>query len=177
MDNSTESGLTYLLNSYDILIEPFYHYSRLDDGNHHRGYRQRYHLAGLRIKSRNMKTGYIDHGIDFNESGSIKWLNRFGWMISAGRTVREKNHEFNWDSSIKVRWDIMLYKMNVPYMAFQTRLLRGEERSWEFCPEIGIRLNHDPAIIFFNKYSYRAHKDMVNGMDHHQFLIGLRFEI
>jgi hypothetical protein len=151
MDTTYGGGVGYLFEDSDIVLETYYKYRSFDDGNHYRGYRQIYQAAGLEIKSRNMDTGYINHGIDFTENKKIRWLNRFGWAVSGGRILKDQNYPYDMDLSLRLQW--------------------------EYCSETGVRLNDEPPFIIFFQYFYRTHEDLDNNLYRNQYIFGVRIEI
>ena len=177
MDTTYGGGIGYFFEDSDIVLETYYKYRSFDDGNHYRGCRQRYHTAGLEIKSRNMDFGYINHRIDFKENARMRWLNRFGWAISGGRILKDQNYPYDTDLFLRLQWDILRYRIMVPYTALQAGTLRGEKTMWEYCSETGVRLNDDPPFILFLQYFRRTREDLYNELYRNQYLFGVRMEI
>ncbi len=177
LDTMVESGFDFLISNIYTVIEPFYMYRRFDDGNHYRGYRQHYQLAGVNIKSRNLKIGYINHGIDFDDQPGFKWLNRFGWHFSACKIIEQKNYDYNWEVYLKLLWDVIQYKTVIPFVSLSGRLLHGKKPLYEYSSETGVRLNDLPVMILFFQYINRSRSDKDNRFYRHQFLAGLRCEV
>ncbi|MCU0822385.1 MAG: hypothetical protein MUC95_07930 [Spirochaetes bacterium] len=177
LDSTIGGGVWYLLEDACIVIRPYYFYRSFDDGNHYRGYRERYHIAGLEVKSRNMHLGYINCDIDPAEKTDMRRLNRFGWSISGGRVVRDLNYPYDWDLSLRLQWDILIYHGNIPYLALQAGSLHGEKSVREFGTEIGTHFYKAPALFLFFQHIYRSREDPDNNLYRNQYLLGVRVEL
>ena len=176
MEVYAEGGIAYRFNGADILVEPNYRYDRLDDGNQFRGYRQRSETAGLRLRNLKMRTGYVNDGISFKDHG-FEWLNKFGWQISGNKIIRDRYYPYDWDLSVKGQWDIFRKNLFIPYLAVQTRYLRGDESVWEYSAVTGARVYDSPQVEFFHEYVYRTESDPDNGLVRHQSMFGLCIEL
>ncbi|MCU0821331.1 MAG: hypothetical protein MUC95_02515 [Spirochaetes bacterium] len=176
MDVYGEAGARYMVDVVDLLIEPNYKYERFDDGNKFRGYRQRFETAGLRLGNRKMRMGYINDAISFNNT-DFQWLFKFGWQISANRTICGVFYPYDWDLSAKIQWDIIRKYLFIPYAAAQARCLIGRSTAWAYTADTGIRLYDFPQTVIFHEYVCRTDSDPENGISNRQSMFGLRVEL
>lgn len=177
LDTRTGGGMGYLLNKHNLIFESFYEYVRFDDGNHSRGYRQRFQTAGLRIMSRNMKPGYINYGIDFSKDWGVEWLNRVGWILSASSVIRDLNYPYSSRFLARAQWDILRYGIIIPYLALQAAGFEGDGSLWEYSAESGARIYDRLPLLLFFQYYYRTEEDINNNLYRHQFMFGIRAEV
>ncbi len=177
LDTTTGGGFWYLLENANIIIKPYYNYRSFDDGNHYRGYMERYHIAGMVIESRNMQLGHVNHGIEPGETKDMRWLNRLGWSVSGGRVVRDLNYPYTWDLSLRLQYEIMILHGNVPYLSLQIGSLRGEKSVWEYTTEAGTHFYKAPALFVFFQHIYRTREELDNNLYRNMYLFGVRVEL
>jgi hypothetical protein len=177
ISNNIEAGISFRLDFIDALVEPYYCYSRSDEGNFYKGYTERFSTAGLRILSRNMKTGYANSGIDFNDESSFKQINTVDWSASAVRVFNAYYYNYSWIYDIQLRWNIFRYDKSIPYLSAGACCLTDKKSDEVYNVESGVRIQGGLQWIFFYRFEYRTAVDPGNGIYRNFNLFGIRFEI
>ena len=172
-----EGGVSYKSDFINALIEPYYRYFRNDEGNYYKGYTERYSSAGLRIQSRNMKTGYANKGIDFDSPENLESINTIDWMVSAERVFNKFYYDYDWECGILARWNIFRYRKIIPFMSAGIRFLIDENSDEIYTLESGLRIQTGLQWILFCRFEHRTAVSPGNGLFRDYTLIGVRFEI
>lgn len=173
MQTDYEAGISARIDLINALIEPCYKYGRFDESNFYNGYSGRFHAAEIRLKSRGMKTGFGEENID----GVPYQINRFNWLVSAGRIIKESYYNYTWEYNIILRWDICRYKYFTPYVTGSICLLRDDDYDKIYSLEPGLRISSGLYWMLFYRFEYRTAVDPGDGLYKHFHLLGLRIEI
>lgn len=167
-----ESGLSYRLSSIEHYLEGVYRHEQRHEGNSYNGFSEKIHTLAARIKSRGMKIGFKDSGI----SGSgFRMVNKFNWELEAGRIVKDKYYEYDWNCSSKIRWDVFGIDDSTVYIEPGIRIL-AENVSYEYSAETGVRVTSGITIMPFYRYNHRIDIDRVDGETDDNHMLGIRVE-
>jgi hypothetical protein len=177
IDNTTEAGIAHRMDIINAFIEPYYTFIRYDKGNYDYRHKMNYSAAGLRIISREMKTGYANNGIDFDSPAVYNSMNRIDWLISASRIINDNYYKYNWEYNIKLRWNVCRYYRSVPYITADIRISQNDNLAAVYSAEPGIRIQNGLYWMLFYRFEYRNDTDPDNGFFRDYHLIGIRFEI
>ncbi len=175
--SNLEAGFTYRLKLINILIEPCFDYFRYDEGNYYHGYIEEFSTLGLRVKNREMKTGFANDGVDFNKASRFEWINRIDWLISAQKTIKENHDKYTYESIINLRWNVFRFKIMIPYISAGITLLKDDNYNRVYNIEHGVRIQNGLYWMLFYRFEYRTAVDPDNGLFRDYHLFGIRFEI
>jgi hypothetical protein len=177
IEQNIEAGISCKLDSINALLEPFYGYIRRDDGNYNRKNPQRFSSAGLRLVSRNMKTGYANNGINFESVKNFEQINKIDWSVSAERIFNKFYYRYSWQYNIALRWNILRFNKSIGYMSAQFCFLMDREFDEIYNIETGLRIQSGMQWILFYRFEYCTAADPGNGLFKKYNIMGIRFEI
>jgi hypothetical protein len=153
----------------------FCHTSRYDV-NTSDGFTEHSGLVGLRRQTLGMRTGYKNKEIDFTSPKRFEFLRKIDWKISGGRFIYTSDYDYDWNTELGARWDILRYKKRIPYLEGNLNLLIGDNLDIEYYIESGIRFHDVGDITFFGRYQHKENMDYFGGYDEDYLLAGVRFE-
>ncbi len=177
IEQNIEGGVSCKSDYINVVLEPYYAYTRCDEGNYYNSNPQRFSSAGVRFISRNMKTGYANKGINFDDMREIEQINTIDWSVSAERVFNKFYYKYSWEYNISARWNILRYHKSVPYISAALCLLMDKGLDKIYNIEAGIRIQSGLQWMLFYRYEYRTAVDQGNGLFKYYNLIGIKFEI
>lgn len=167
-----ESGFSYRVRAIEHYIEALYRHEQRHEGNSYNGFSEKIHSLVARLKSRGMKIGFKDQGIGVT---GFRMINKWNWELEAGRIVKDRFYDYDWDWSGKVRWDIFGYSDSTFYLEPGVRM-RAPGISYEYSAETGLRISSGITIMPFYRYNHRIDIDRVAGATDDNHMLGIRVE-
>lgn len=141
------------------------------DGNHFRGTREYYDIAGITLSSEGKRRGIADSSIHRGDGG---FVNRINWKVFAGYNCRKGDYPYNSEYSIDLRWDVFRFKGVVAYTSPEFRYLYGDDPVSEYSLESGIRFGSNLAFVIYHSYIKETGIDRIEGAEEHYHKLGVR---
>ena len=157
-------------------LEFIYRQSLRYDVNASDGFTEKSGLLGIRGRTKGMRTGYKNEGIDFSSPKRFECLKKIDWQVLKGRYIYTSEYNYDWNIRLCARWDILRHIRKILYLEGNLNFLIGDNSDLEYYIESGIRFHDVGDITFFGRYQHRRNVDRFGGYSDNYTLAGIRFE-
>ncbi len=157
-------------------LEFIYRHTSRYDVNASDGFTEHNGLIGLRRGTIGMRTGYKNEGIDFTSPERFEFLKKIDWKVFGGRYIYTSDYDYDWNTELGARWDILRHIKKIPYLEGNLSFLIGDNVDSEYYIEAGVRFHDVGDITFFSRYEHRENVDRFGGYSDDYILAGVRFE-
>jgi len=168
-------GLTYAYDRY--FAEAYVDQSKRLDGVQYRNVSERSNLAGLRAGTKGMKPGHQNDGIAFDGPQKVQWINLWNAQVSAGHYFQNRDWQYLWNVTGKVRWDPVRVYFAVPYVQAEVSWLAGGGRTddaVEYAVEPGLRLHGVFDFALYYRFQHQENARFFRGRGENQSLFGIK---
>jgi hypothetical protein len=167
-------GLTYAWDRY--FVEGYVKNRRRVDGNFFRGTTERSNQASLRAGTKGMKPGHYNDGISF-KGNSFQWLNNWNAQASVGHYFNNRDWQYLWNLTARVRWDPLRWYIVVPYIQGDVNWMSGGGSTGdatEYAVEPGFRFHGVLDLAVYYRFQHRQNVLFFKGPSENQNLFGIR---
>ena len=140
------------------------------------GFTEKSGLVGIRGRTKGMRTGYKNKGIDFSSPKRFEFLKKIDWQVLGGRYIYTSDYDYDWNIEFGARWDILRHVRKILYLEGNLDFLIGNNADSDYYIESGVRFHDIGDITFFGRYQHRKNVDRFEGYSDDYILAGIRFE-